>query len=499
MAQDILSRLKVVIGADPKQFVSGIQRAQAANLKFQKNIQGLAKAATAAFAGIQVGRFAGDLIDLNARVKGVENAFNALDRPGLLAKLRAATKGTVSDLQLMSQTVKADNFQIPVEKMGVAFEFVRRRAAATGEEVNDLLVSLVEGIGKKSTARLDNLGFSLERIREAVKETGSFADGTFKLISEELAKMPEDADEAASKIETLKTVWENFKGSLSQSKAVDSGAGILGNFITNTENALIALDNLDKAKITTLEKLGPGFFAALAREGGRIRASEQAQDALRSRFGGFKKSDENGTILGGVTVEASRLFDTINSIQARLKEINLEKGDATGSVLASLNREAVTLENRLEKLKNLGIGAGQGGAILSKLKGRGFDIRNSSSTGSIGFLNGELPDKIEKIALKPLPELNKQITETIDLTALAANGFTGMFHAIINHGNDARNVLGSFIGILGGVAGALIPGAGPLGFAIGSQIGGSIGSAVTRGGDIRHSGAITSRNRRFSG
>lgn len=59
---------------------------------------------------------------------GVQRAFNKLNVPGLLDKLRAATKGTVNDLQLMQAAVRAKDFRIPLEDLGKYLAYTQLKA-----------------------------------------------------------------------------------------------------------------------------------------------------------------------------------------------------------------------------------------------------------------------------------------------------------------------------------------------------------------------------------
>ena len=71
-------------------------------------------------------------------------------------------------MELMQQSVKGANLGIPIRDMGILLEFAKRRADETGESMDHLVNSIVEGIGRKSTRRLDNLGISAQRLKEAV-------------------------------------------------------------------------------------------------------------------------------------------------------------------------------------------------------------------------------------------------------------------------------------------------------------------------------------------
>jgi hypothetical protein len=148
---------------------------------------------------------------LAAESEGVERAFSRLNNPQLLDQLREATRGTVSDLELMKQAVSFSNFGLPVEKLGVAFEFARRRAADTGQSVDYLVQSIVTGVGRQSPLILDNLGISAKRVSDEFKRTGNFAEAAFKIIQEESAKAGEDLQTFAEIQGKLNADIENYQ------------------------------------------------------------------------------------------------------------------------------------------------------------------------------------------------------------------------------------------------------------------------------------------------
>lgn len=188
-----------------KKQMTGFEKAGAS---FAKNIGGLFAGAFAVDAIISFGQEASELA---GKLTGVEAAFKKIDNGGLLKNLRAATKGTVSDLELMQNAVKAENLGLPVEQLGTYFEFARRTAKATGESVDFLVQSIVTGIGRKSPLILDNLGISTVQLNEALKKTPDFATAVGIVIEEKMAKAGDDIDTAAESSAQLAARWDNAK------------------------------------------------------------------------------------------------------------------------------------------------------------------------------------------------------------------------------------------------------------------------------------------------
>ena len=147
---------------------------------------------------------------------GVQRAFNKLDNPGLLDNLRAATKGTVNDLQLMQAAVKARDFRIPLEDLGKYLAYAQMKAQETGQSVEYLTDSIVMGLGRQSKQILDNLGLSATEISEEVAKTGDFVAGVTAIVDRQLADAGEAYVSAADKSAAATVSLENAQLRLGQ-------------------------------------------------------------------------------------------------------------------------------------------------------------------------------------------------------------------------------------------------------------------------------------------
>ena len=165
--------------------------------------------------------------EMAASADGITRAFNGLDQPGLLQNLRAATKGTVSDLELMKAAVKAKDFQIPLEDLGKYLQFAQLKAQQTGESVEFLTESIVTGLGRQSVQILDNLGLSASEINAEVSKTGDFMQGVANIVEKQLAQAGEQYVSAADKVQQRSVTLQNIQLSigqrfLSMSQGIDS-------------------------------------------------------------------------------------------------------------------------------------------------------------------------------------------------------------------------------------------------------------------------------------
>jgi len=205
-------------GARIKETQKRVDALKGETKKLDKANQGLAvtmksvkRAIIGAFAIERLVRFGVESVKLAAQAEGIRTAFLRLNKATLLDDLRKATRGTVSDLDLMKRAVSASNFRIPLEELAKLFKFATERSIETGLGVEFLVKSITEGIGKREVRILDNLGISAKRVSEAFKETGNFTKAAMRVISEELALTGIVVDTTTTKIERLEASFANLQ------------------------------------------------------------------------------------------------------------------------------------------------------------------------------------------------------------------------------------------------------------------------------------------------
>lgn len=159
--------------------------------------------------------FARESMELATSADGVLHAFQQLGREDLLASLRRETKGTVSDLQLMTSLLKARDFRIPLDEMGKFLAFAQLKAQQTGQSVDYMVDSIVTGLGRQSLLILDNLGLSAAEINEKVAETGDFMQGVAAIVDQQLQQSGQYVS-AADKVAAADVKMQNAKLKLGQ-------------------------------------------------------------------------------------------------------------------------------------------------------------------------------------------------------------------------------------------------------------------------------------------
>lgn len=153
-------------------------------------------------------------VELAESADGVVHAFEKIGTEDYLQTLREATKGTVSDIELMKAAVKAKDFRIPLEDLGKYLSFAQLKAQQTGQELDYMVDSIVTGLGRQSPQILDNLGLSAAEISEKTKETGDFMKGVATIVEKNLAAAGETYISAADRAAQRTVDLENAQLSL---------------------------------------------------------------------------------------------------------------------------------------------------------------------------------------------------------------------------------------------------------------------------------------------
>lgn len=127
-------------------------------------------------------------IELARQGEGVRIAFERLNQPGLLDKLKEATHGTVSEIELMKQAIQFENFKLPLEDLATYLAFAQQKAKDTGQSIDYLVNSIVTGLGRQSKQILDNLGISAAELTRRMNEGADMTKAVADIIREEMDK-----------------------------------------------------------------------------------------------------------------------------------------------------------------------------------------------------------------------------------------------------------------------------------------------------------------------
>ena len=148
-------------------------------------------------------------IRLAEQGEGIRLAFERLNRGNLLSKLREETHNTVTDIELMKQAVKFDDFKLNIDQMGTFLAFAQQKAKDTGESIDYMVNSIVTGLGRKSLPILDNLGLSAAEIREEMAKGGDMVTAVAKIIEKRMKEAGDYVETAADRAKKRETDLEN--------------------------------------------------------------------------------------------------------------------------------------------------------------------------------------------------------------------------------------------------------------------------------------------------
>lgn len=155
-------------------------------------------------------------IEMAESADGVKKAFDALDDGTILNNLRKATKGTVTDLDLMKATVQANDFRIPLDDLGKYLQFAQLKAQQTGQSVDYMTSSIVTGLGRKSVMILDNLGLSAAEINEQMAQTGDFMLAVASIVDKQLAEAGDNYVSSADRAQAATVRFQNAQRELGE-------------------------------------------------------------------------------------------------------------------------------------------------------------------------------------------------------------------------------------------------------------------------------------------
>ncbi len=193
----IAEELKAVITVDANSAISNLDRFRGTLGKTESKAQAMIKTVakwaigiTGATMGVAALRkaldYAFDAAKIAAEAKQVEKALDNLALSSgttaakIVAGLKKASAGTISELNLMKAASRASLFNLPMNQLDKLMAIARASATAMGQSVEYMFDSIVTGIARGSPLILDNLGLTL-KIGEA---TAKYAKSIGKTVEE---------------------------------------------------------------------------------------------------------------------------------------------------------------------------------------------------------------------------------------------------------------------------------------------------------------------------
>ena len=365
MANRTLGSVTTIMKLDNSAFKKGLSNSKKDVNKFSGGMKNLGATIGGAFAIRSIARFTLESSKLAATMEGVAKSFDRI-KPNIafLDQLKAATAGTVSELDLMRRSVMASNFKIPLDQLASLLKFATKRAQETGESVEYLVNSIVIGIGRKSPLILDNLGISAVELRQKLEgvghsgaTVGDVAKAVGEIATESLKEMGDVIETTAIKYERLNAEVTNFK--------VDLG---------NAANEIIV--NVIPALTGMVKELGVlGRFMKTFWEGGDVFTGEWDRTAKQDILDGASRTFE--LIKKASIKEAKELEkDGLGPTEALVTVINQKMSQALNEIIKVDSEWREVAKNTHKELK--------------KWKGSLEELTSDSGTGSFNALSEEL-------------------------------------------------------------------------------------------------------------
>lgn len=338
-----------------------------------------------AVAGIAAAKVAYDMGQVGAQALKMSAAFDDVAAKAglmgreLLAALRTASAGTISDQQLQTVANRAIGLGVAdsIDEFTGLMEVARAKAAETGRSVTEAFDWMVTGIGRASPQILDNVNIVLDAdtvFRQYAATIGTTADKLDDAQKKQavlnavlaqnaggMAANVSEAAKAAEAYERLGASMENLKATLGvafvplMSAVVDTLAGGVGT-INSTVQALSgeltqSFDELD-AKI---------IQAAASIE--QLKATGRSDEQITNAIAQYQQQivlleQARNQLLGNANAAA-----TVESAMARIGTATANTRDqAWGAVSAWQNFEGAT--------RGVANAQSQAGAILDQVTGQ---------------------------------------------------------------------------------------------------------------------------------
>jgi hypothetical protein len=329
---------------DLTNFQSGLKKAGNDLNGFNNSLKNIGGMIAGVFSTAAIIQFGKETVQLAASAEAVETAFKRINGAAYLNDIQQATRGTVSDLELMKQVIRANNFDIPLQQLATLFEFARRRAEETGQSVDYLVESIVLGIGRKSPLILDNLGISAVRLRQELKgvsaevaTVGDVARVVGNIASEELAKMGAEAVTNQQALSSMVAEWDNQKLAIGktilESKSFRSELGAIKTVIEDIKGRGAVTD----AQGTLMQ----GLFKYDTKSTEGVKKAVAEIEALMAGLNSHYDTAFERFFKAGDATKAKDLNDQLGVLFQQLKNIQLVLIDQEKYNVPSFNYEGL--------------------------------------------------------------------------------------------------------------------------------------------------------------
>lgn len=323
--------------------------------KLQKSQQGFSKLQAVVVTANQAFELTGrairtigqgfDALDRGQTITGVSRSFETLNQQAgiladeQLAKLQAATLGTVSSFQLMQQANQAVQLGLDPASLDEMASAATKLGAAVGRDATEAFNDLATGLGRESKLILDNLGIlvkSKDNYTELANALGKTTEQlTFQEIameeirrkSEQLSEVTLNAAQESQKLRTtLRDLSDEFLVGLANNDDLAQSFNELNSIV---ERASLVFGDAEDAFAELLAEFIDGISIL-----GNLGVS-------------FLEFVNQITGIGSATRETQQAYESFSSVLSRrTKEIMQLQGEDLRNAVRGLQSDLVAVNDR---------------------------------------------------------------------------------------------------------------------------------------------------------
>jgi hypothetical protein len=317
----------VFLGLNVNEFRKGIQQVDSSLKGMSQQLNNLGGLIGASFAVSHIQQFAQESVDLALKAQGVAAAFERIGNEANLQQMRSQIKGTVNDLDLMQQAVKAENLGIPIQDFTKYLSYAKKQATELGTSVDYMVESIVTGVGRQSALILDNLGISATELNQELAKGGTYAEAVGRIIERSMGEAGEQVLTTKDRIDAQRASIENLQTAIGENLLPIYEAML--NFVAE---GFKAINHLMSNQLTLWEKLAYLASYANVTGGAATRVMLDALAAQRKamqdvtleapKMGeGLKMAADSGTDgLKKTNKEADKFVDRLSSMLALARQ-----------------------------------------------------------------------------------------------------------------------------------------------------------------------------------
>jgi hypothetical protein len=451
-------------------------KAEAAGLSFKSLFGAFTLANLAGNAISSMTAAVGELASKGTKLPAIESAFHRLSTQvgvssdDMLSNLQRATRGMVSEFDLMQSSNKALLLGLPVtaESMGDMASAATALGRAMGMDATKSFDDLITALGRSSPMILDNLGLTVkvseanehyaaklgktaEQLTEAEKKTAFYEEAMEKAR----AKTKELGEQTKTFTEQLATAWTTISNVITKAAAVaNTEAGKLIETMGKggadpSGRGSGTPDVLREAQAKVLQD----SMDAIARAGGKVAASWgqantalgitiQSLEELEAEEKEITQSIQRGDEARKASADAEKariaslrsFYEWVKKNGDVLDDVNLKMHVLVNERLAALGSRGVNiLKLTTDEAVRFGLAVSQGMAAgIPTITGLGKEFEKVGATGI-----APLVPKLNTVKIG-IGDLSKALAE---LATVAGGSFGQMasgFATLINAANTAK-------------------------------------------------------------